>query len=122
MVARRPVGGPAVMVDQLRHIAAMARRCQLIVQVLPLAEGANAGMEGILKLMAFIDEPPMVYTQAAETGRLFDEPTMVTRFTLTYDLLGGAALSPGAFLALIEQAAEEYEDAHRTRSEDRDVA
>ncbi len=72
--------------------------------------------------MAFNDEPPMVYTQAAETGRLFDEPTVVTRFTLTYDPLGGAALSPGASLALIEQAAEEYEDAHRTRPEDRDVA
>lgn len=122
MVVRRPVGGPAVMAEQLRHIAGMARRHRIIVQVLPLAEGAHAGTGGIFKLMAFDDEPPMVYTQASETGRLFDDPTMVTRSTLTYDLLGGTALSPGTSLTLIEQAAKEYEDAHRTRSEDRDLA
>jgi transcriptional regulator with XRE-family HTH domain len=122
MVVRRPVGGPAVMAEQLGHIAAMMRRHRIIVQVLPLAEGANAGMEGIFKLMTFEDAPPLVYNQASETGRLFDDPAVVTRSTLTYDLLGGAALSPGASLDLIEQAAKEYEDAHRTRSEDRDLA
>ncbi|MCC9710467.1 helix-turn-helix transcriptional regulator [Streptomyces sp. MNU76] len=122
MVLRRPVGGPGVMAEQLRHIAGMARRHRIIVQVLPLAEGANAGMEGIFKLMTFEDAPPLVYNQASETGRLFDDPTVVTRSVLTYDLLGGTALSPGVSLALIEQAAKEYEDAHRTRSEDREVA
>ncbi|BBC34243.1 XRE family transcriptional regulator [Streptomyces graminofaciens] len=122
MVVRRPVGGPAVMADQLRHIAAMARHHRIIVQVLPLAEGANAGMEGIFKLMTFEDAPPLVYNQASETGRLFDEPAVVTRSTLTYDLLGGTALSPGVSLDLIEQAAKEYEDAQRSRSEDRDLA
>ncbi|WP_328838459.1 helix-turn-helix transcriptional regulator [Streptomyces europaeiscabiei] len=59
MVLRRPVGGPTGMAEQLRHIAGMLRRRRIIVHVLPLTEGANAG---------------------------------------------------------------EYEDAHRTRSEDRDVA
>lgn len=122
MVVRRPVGGPGVMAEQLRHIAAMMRRRRIIVHVLPLAEGANAGAGGIFKLMTFEDAPPVMYAQGAETGRLFDDPTVVTRSTLTYDLLGGAALSPAASLDLIEQAAKEYEDAHRTRSEDRDLA
>ncbi|MFJ1669399.1 helix-turn-helix transcriptional regulator [Streptomyces bottropensis] len=122
MVLRRPVGGPAVMAEQLRHIAALVRRHRIIVHVLPLAEGANAGMEGIFKLMMFEDAPPLAYNQASETGRLFDDPAVVTRTVLTYDLLGGAALSPGASLAVIEQAAKEYEDARRTRPQDRDLA
>ncbi|MEH0429284.1 helix-turn-helix transcriptional regulator [Streptomyces stelliscabiei] len=122
MVVRRPVGGPAVMAEQLRHIAAMARRHRIIVQVLPLAEGANAGMTGMFKLMTFEDAPPLAYSDGAETGRLQDDRSVVTRSTLSYDLIGGAALSPGASLAMIEQAAEEYEDAHRTRPEDRDLA
>jgi transcriptional regulator with XRE-family HTH domain len=122
MVVRRPVGGPAVMAEQLRHIAAMMRRHRIIVHVLPLTEGANAGMTGMFKLMTFEDAPPLVYSDAAETGRLQDDPAVVTRSTLTYDLLGGAALSPGASLDLIEQAAKEYEDADRARSEDRDLA
>ncbi|MEE1835356.1 helix-turn-helix domain-containing protein [Streptomyces sp. SP17KL33] len=119
---RRPVGGSAVMAVQLRHIAAMARRRRIIVQVMPLSEGANAGMQGMFKLMTFEDAPPLSYTEGSETGRLFDDPAVVTRSTLTYDLIGGAALSPGASLDLIEQVAEEYEDAQRSRLEDRDLA
>ncbi|WP_326581878.1 DUF5753 domain-containing protein [Streptomyces sp. NBC_00481] len=122
MVLRRPVGGPGVMAEQLRHIEAMMRRHRIIVHVLPLAEGANAGMLGMFKLMAFEDAPPLAYADGSETGRLLDDPAVVTRSTLTYDLLGGAALSPGASLDLIEQAAKEYEDAYRTRSEECDLA
>ncbi|MGP4044263.1 helix-turn-helix domain-containing protein [Streptomyces sp. 2A115] len=122
VVLRRPVGGPKVMAEQLRHIAAMVRRNRIIAQVLPLAEGAHAGMDGLFKLMTFDDAPPVAYAQGVETGRLLDDPAVVTRCTLTYDLLGAVALSPAASLVLIERAAEEYEDAHRARSEDLDLA
>ncbi|MER6130579.1 helix-turn-helix transcriptional regulator [Streptomyces sp. NPDC001815] len=122
VVVRRPVGGPHAMVEQLRHIAALVRRNRIIVQVLPLSEGAHAGLDGLFKLMTFDDAPPIAYVQGVQTGRLLDDPAVVTRCTLTYDLLGAAALSPAASLALIEQAAEEHEDAYRARSEDRDLA
>ncbi|WP_055716391.1 helix-turn-helix domain-containing protein [Streptomyces torulosus] len=122
IVVRRPVGGAVVMAEQLRHIAAMVRGRRIVVQVLPIATGANAAMEGIFKLMTFDDAPPMVYTQGVRTGRLMDEPAVVTRCALTYDLLGAVALSPDASLALIEQAAEEFEDAHRSRPDERDLA
>lgn len=121
-IVRRSVGGPAAMAEQLHHIAAVARRKKVIIQTLPLSEGANAGLSGMFKMMTFADAPAVVYVQGTETGRLMDEPAVVTRSTLTYDLLGAAALSPAASLDLIEQAAKEYEDAHRTRSEDRDLA
>jgi len=121
-IVRRPVGGPAVMAEQLRHIAAMILRSRVILQVLPLSEGAHAGLDGSLKLMTFDDAPPAVYAQATESGRLLDDPAVVTRCTLTYDLLGAAALSPDASLALIEQAAEEYEHEPRARSHDRNLA
>ncbi|MCX4906568.1 helix-turn-helix transcriptional regulator [Streptomyces sp. NBC_00878] len=122
IVVRRQVGGPKAMAEQLRHIATLANRNRIIVQVLPLSEGAHAGLDGLFKMMTFDDAPPLVYVQGVQTGRLLDDPAVVTRCTLTYDLLGAVALSPTASLALIEQAAEEYEDAHRTRSEDRDLA
>lgn len=122
VVVRRPVGGPHTMAEQLRHIAALVRRNRIIAQVLPLSEGAHAGLDGLFKMMTFDDAPTVAYVQGVQTGRLLDDPAVVTRCTLTYDLLGAAALSPAASLALVEQAAEEYEDAHRTRSEDRDLA
>ncbi|WP_197287669.1 helix-turn-helix domain-containing protein [Streptomyces apocyni] len=121
-VLRRSVGGRAAMAEQLRHIAALIRRNRIIIQVLPFREGAHAAMGGSIKLMTFNDAPPMAYVQAAETGRLLDDPPLVARMTLTYDLLGAAALSPDASLALIETAAEEYEHGQQARSDGRDLA
>ncbi|WP_216590394.1 helix-turn-helix domain-containing protein [Streptomyces brasiliscabiei] len=122
IIVRRQAGSPAVMAEQLRHIISLIRGGRAIVQVLPISAGVHAGNAGIFKLMTFSDAPPMVYCQGSESGRLLDDAAVFARSALTYDLLGAAALSPDASLALIEQAAKEYEDADRTRSEDRDLA
>jgi hypothetical protein len=106
---RRPVGGPATMAEQLRHIAAMIRRNRVVIQLLPLSVGAHSGMDGAIKLMSFEDDAPMVYLPGAESGRLIDDPATVNRYRLAYDLLGAAALSPEASLTLIEAVAEEFE-------------
>ncbi|MFG3507873.1 helix-turn-helix domain-containing protein [Streptomyces sp. NPDC047821] len=112
-VLRRQVGGPAVMAEALRHIAGLGRRHRLIVQVLPFSAGAHAALNGALKLMAFDDAPPLAYLQGLNTGQLQDDPATVTRYELTYDLLGASALSPQESLALIESVAEDY--AHEDR-------
>ncbi|MFH8467465.1 DUF5753 domain-containing protein [Streptomyces sp. NPDC017991] len=119
VVVRRPVGGPHAMAEQLRRIAALVRRHRIIAQVLPLSEGAHAGLEGLFKLMTFDDAPPVAYVQAAGTGRLSVDPAVITRCTLTHGLLGTAALSPLASLTLVERAAEEYEryDGHEEHAE-----
>ncbi|MGI5470321.1 helix-turn-helix domain-containing protein [Streptomyces sp. CA-132043] len=111
-VLRRPVGGPAAMHAQLAHIAALMRRNRVIVQLLPYAEGAHAGLEGSLKLMTFADAPPVAYLQGLETGQMLDEPLRVERYGLAYDLVRAAALSPEASLVQIESAAKEFQDGH----------
>ncbi|MFF1420781.1 helix-turn-helix domain-containing protein [Streptomyces sp. NPDC058280] len=107
-VLRRVVGGPAVMAEALRHVAKLMRRHRIIAQVLPLGAGAHAAMGGGLKLMAFSDAPPLAYLDGLGTGQLLDDPASVTRYELTYDLLGASSLSPKASLALIESVAEDY--------------
>jgi transcriptional regulator with XRE-family HTH domain len=119
---RRPVGGPAVMAEQLRHLAAMVRENQMVLQVLPFSAGAHVGMEGAVRLMTFEDDAPMVYFQAQETGSLVDNPATVKRGRLTYDLLGAAALSPEASLTLIEAAAEEYDHGQQAQPDLGEVA
>ncbi|MET8678950.1 helix-turn-helix transcriptional regulator [Streptomyces sp. NPDC004647] len=111
-VLRRPVGGPTAMAEQLRHIAALIQGNRIIVQVLLYAEGAHAAMQGSIKLMTFDDAPPMTYNQSIEAGRLLDDPALVAQCRLLYDLVGAAALSPEASLALIESVAEEYAHEH----------
>ncbi|MFF9016399.1 helix-turn-helix domain-containing protein [Streptomyces sp. NPDC014870] len=105
---RQVVGGPAVMAEALRHVAALVRRHRVIVQVFPFAAGAHASLGGPLKLMYFEDAPPLAYLQGLGSGRLEDDPATVARHTLTYELLSASALSPRDSLALIESVAEDY--------------
>lgn len=105
---RRETGGRAVMAEALRHIAGLARRSRVIVQVLPFSAGAHTAMEGSLKLMDFEDAPPLVYFEGVRTGRLEDDPATVAQLRLTFELLAASALSPEKSLALIEALAQDY--------------
>ncbi|MFF1682576.1 Scr1 family TA system antitoxin-like transcriptional regulator [Streptomyces sp. NPDC058256] len=106
---RRPVGGTATMAEALRHVAGLASRHRIIVQVLPFAAGAHAGMGGSLKLMEFADAPPLCFVEGLDMGKLLDDPATVARNALTFSLLQAAALSPQDSLALIESVAQDYE-------------
>ncbi|MEV7615802.1 helix-turn-helix transcriptional regulator [Streptomyces sp. NPDC089799] len=108
-VLRCQVGGPTVMTEALGHIADLGRSHRIIVQVLPFGAGAHAAMGGSLQLMSFDDAPPLAYVQGNGTGQLFDDPTTVSRHSLTYDLLTAGALPPAQSLALIESVVEGYE-------------
>jgi transcriptional regulator with XRE-family HTH domain len=105
---RRAAGGPEVMTEALHHIADLARRGRVIVQVLPFDTGAHASMEGSIKLMDFEDAPPLVYFEGVGTGRLEDDPAIVRHQRFTYELLTASALAPLNSLALIETMTQDY--------------
>ncbi|GHD22990.1 transcriptional regulator [Streptomyces violarus] len=107
-VLRIPVGGPALMAEQLEHVVALTRERTVMVQVLPYTAGAYAVMTGDLRLMEFEDAPPTAYTEAVYSGTLLDDPAVVKHVQSAYDLLRAAALSPEASLDLIESAAEGF--------------
>lgn len=107
-VLRRPVGGPAVMGEALRHIAGLMRQRRIILQVLPFSEGAHPALEGALKLMEFPDAPPLAYLESFGSGQLLDDPAKVAQYELAYHLVGACALSPEKSLALVDSAAEDY--------------
>ncbi|MCX4666191.1 helix-turn-helix transcriptional regulator [Streptomyces sp. NBC_01381] len=106
---RREVGGDTVMTEALRHVADLARKHRIIVQVLPFGAGAHASMDGPLKLMEFEDAPALSFVEAPNMGKLLDDPATVTRHTLMFNLLQATALSPKESLALIESVAQDYE-------------
>ncbi|MFF4567405.1 Scr1 family TA system antitoxin-like transcriptional regulator [Streptomyces sp. NPDC001435] len=104
----RKIGGPAVMAEALRHVAGLAHRNRIIMQVLPFNVGAHAAMQGSLKLMEFADAPPLVYCEGVRSGRMEDDPATVAQLRFVYDLLVASALSQEKSLALIEALAQDY--------------
>ncbi|MGY5046925.1 helix-turn-helix domain-containing protein [Streptomyces sp. 900105755] len=104
----RRVGGPTVMAEALRHVADLAHRNRIIVQVLPFSAGGHAAMQGALKLMEFTDAPPLAYCEGVRSGRMDDDPATVTQLRFVFDLLVASALSQEQSLALVESLAQDY--------------
>ncbi|WP_406145081.1 Scr1 family TA system antitoxin-like transcriptional regulator [Streptomyces sp. NBC_01012] len=105
---RVPLGGPAVIAEQLDHLHAQgSERPRVVVQVLPFA-GASPLLHGPVTLMHFSDAPPVAYTESAYSGQLVEDPGLVEQFSCAYDLARASALSPEASLSLIKSAAKGY--------------
>ncbi|MBO1334834.1 helix-turn-helix transcriptional regulator [Streptomyces sp. VRA16 Mangrove soil] len=110
-VLRRPIGGPAVMCEQLRHIVELGEAHRVRVHVLPFSAGLHALVEGFVSLMWFDDLPPVAYVEGLNTGRVLEVPSVVRRCQLAYDHAMGDALSHRKSLALIRSTAEDYDHA-----------
>ncbi|RII20845.1 Helix-turn-helix protein [Streptomyces sp. YIM 130001] len=74
-VLRRHVGGPAVMCEQLRHIAQLGESSRIRVHVLPFTVGPHALLEGVVSLMWFDDLPPVAHVEGLKTGRVLEVPS-----------------------------------------------
>lgn len=106
---RSRVGGPNVMKQQLDRLAELADRPNIEVQVLPLDSGAHVGLLGAFVVFGF-PTPAFSDVVCVEhvTGSLHMETKAETeRYTLAFDSLRSAALSPAASLGLLRQIQDE---------------
>ncbi|MFD7540569.1 helix-turn-helix domain-containing protein [Streptomyces sp. NPDC059819] len=108
IVLNTPVGEAAIMHEQLGHLVQLIEQHHVVVQVIPMSEGAHPLMDGPFKVMTFTDAPPVVYTESAYSGQLLDTPAVVAKYAKDYDLGRAVALSPDASLAMIRAAMEDF--------------
>lgn len=106
-VLHRSIGGSKVMHDQLLHLATMAERPNLTIQVIPSATGAYCGLDGAFVLLEFPDEPTVAYMETVTGGQITEEPSTVAYVTLNFDTVRAEALPRQASLDLIMKVAEE---------------
>lgn len=108
-VLRRPVGGKAVMAEQIRHIGRVAERPNVSVQVIPYDCGAHAGLSGSYVLLEFAKARSIVHLEHKRSSLFLDEPDDVTPFVSTVDTLRNVALDPIRSIELLKSLAVEYE-------------
>jgi transcriptional regulator with XRE-family HTH domain len=108
-VLRRPVGGPAVMRAQLRHLIEAATMPQVTVQVVPFARGGHAGASGSFTVLRFQEQdlPDLVYIEQLTGAVYLEQRSDVEHYLEVMDQLSGEALTPAATTRFIEQVAKE---------------
>jgi hypothetical protein len=109
-ILRRPVGGKAVMRAQLEHLASMAQRPDITVQILPESVGAHISMTASFSLFRF-DVAPQFGVAYMEylTGALYrDDPIEVATFMDGYRRLTIAAASEADSLRMLNRAIKDY--------------
>ncbi|WP_307082486.1 helix-turn-helix domain-containing protein [Streptomyces canus] len=106
-VLRRPVGGQAVMREQLERLLEPLRGRHITVQVLPFDQGEHDVMGGSLTVLTMPDGTEIAYTEGAHYGQLIEDPDEVKRYSLAYDRLRAEALPPLMSFDMIRSVLED---------------
>ncbi|WP_258407462.1 helix-turn-helix domain-containing protein [Streptomyces hygroscopicus] len=107
-VLRRPVGGPAIMREQLRALLSFAESPRIEVQVIPYAHGEHALLDSTLTLLTLPNATTIAYLESNYSGQLIEDPNEAMKRRRAYDLLRANALSPRESAAMIEAAMEGF--------------
>jgi transcriptional regulator with XRE-family HTH domain len=93
---RRPVGGPAVMREQLQRLIDVSALPNVTLQMLPFAAGPHAGMDGEFIIFSLSDaaDPDLVYIENSGGDLSIDRDDKVERYRLIFSHLQAAALNP----------------------------
>ena len=97
----REIGGPAVMRDQLAHLAAVSRRPNITVQIIP-DTGAHPGLLGAFTVADLGGSAGIVNLEDIADGQVTEDAATVSMVALRFHSLRGDALSKGASRDLIE--------------------
>lgn len=106
-VLHRGVGGPAVMYEQLTHLAEVSQQPKVMIQVIPAEVGAHAGLAGAVSIADREGGPTIVHLDSFTAGQTTGAPEIVARVRQISDMLRCEALPRGASQELIMKVAKE---------------
>jgi transcriptional regulator with XRE-family HTH domain len=107
-VLHRHVGSPKIMHEQLQHLADLASRPRITIQVVPSRVGVHAGLLGAFIIAGFDGAPDMVYLETSSDGQVAEKSSVVAQVTLRFDSLRAVALPKDDSRDLILKVAEEW--------------
>lgn len=106
---RRPVGGPATMAEQIRHILQMIESNSAVqVQVLPFSRGVHPLLGGSLSVLTLRDGTSFAYIESFASGMSVETPADVVELTTLLDIAKAKALDSRGSTDLFHQYLKEY--------------
>lgn len=92
----RPIGGRAVMREQLAHLIEMSQRPNVTIQVLPFKVGGHAAAGGPFSVLHFAesDLSDIVYLEQLSTAQYLEKPDMVGTYQAVMERLRLEAATP----------------------------
>ncbi|MGH3898701.1 MAG: DUF5753 domain-containing protein [Pseudonocardiaceae bacterium] len=106
-VLRLPVGGSAVMLEQLQHLLRKATRPYLTLRVVPAALGGHAAAAGSFTLLEFAEFRPVAYLESETASLFLEKPEEIAAYRRILALLAETALDEGESTELIATLASE---------------
>ncbi len=116
-VLRLPIGGTAVMSDQLHHLLRMSVRPHVTLRVLPAALGAHAALSGPFTLLQFAEFRPVAYLDSETSSLFLEKPEETAAYRRILGALAETALDEGQSRELIATVATEL---YADRGDDHD--
>jgi transcriptional regulator with XRE-family HTH domain len=114
-VIRRPVGGPAAMAAQLRHLQEMSEHDNITIQVLAFGAGEHVAMTGAFTMLRFPDELAMnaVFLEHDHGATSAERPTDLDRYGRMFERLSSTALTTDRTQDLLATLVGEYDRANK---------
>jgi transcriptional regulator with XRE-family HTH domain len=90
---QREIGGAKVMREQLWHLADLAQRPSVTVEVVPLSAGAHGGLTASFAIAEADDGTRVGYLDTASEGYIIESRSAVSDLMLTFDTLRSEAIT-----------------------------
>ncbi|NBE82857.1 helix-turn-helix domain-containing protein [Micromonospora rubida] len=107
-VLERPVGGPDMMGEQLRHMVEVGRRPRVHLHLVPRGTGAYPGLNGAFVLATPPDGDDVGYLDNQLQGTIVERTADVHSLRQVWESVRAEALPHGATLTAISEAAEAW--------------
>ncbi|WP_190821900.1 DUF5753 domain-containing protein [Saccharopolyspora pogona] len=81
----RPFGDAGVLARQLRHLADIATRPNIILQLLPTETGLRAGLHGAFVVLEYDDEPSLVWLENQLASVFLEEDEQIEGYLASWN-------------------------------------
>jgi transcriptional regulator with XRE-family HTH domain len=119
-VLHREVGGPAVMAEQLGHLAQLTKKLPSVtIQVIPFSSGAHPAMDSMFDILEFAGSAPsLVYVEGLMGWLYLERAPDVGRYVRVFELLRSTALTPKESVELMLEVQARLNRASAVRARD----